>query len=91
MVPLDASGHIHEEELRRYVSWLIDRGIHGLYPNGSTGEFLRFMPEERRRIVSIVCEAAGGCVPIVAGAAEGTAAEMIQACEHCLEAAATSC
>lgn len=49
MVPLDASGHIHEEELRRYVSWLIDRGIHGLYPNGSTGEFLRFMPEERRR------------------------------------------
>jgi dihydrodipicolinate synthase/N-acetylneuraminate lyase len=90
MVPLDAAGRIHEEELRRYVSWLVDRGIHGLYPNGSTGEFLRFTPEERRRIVSIVCEAAGGRVPVVAGAAEGTAAETIRACEHCLEAGAAA-
>ena len=29
-------------ELRRYVDWLIERGVHGLYPNGSTGEFTRF-------------------------------------------------
>ena len=90
MVPLDASGRINEEELRRYVSWLVERGVHGLYPNGSTGEFLRFTPEERRRIVSVVCEAAGGRVPVVAGAAEGTAAETIRACEHCLEAGAAA-
>ena len=35
--------------MRRYVDWLIDRGVHGLYPNGSTGEFTRFTVEERRR------------------------------------------
>ena len=90
MVPLDDRGNIHEEELARYVSWLVDRGIHGLYPNGSTGEFLRFTPDERRRIVEIVCGAAGGRVPVVAGAAEGTAAETIRACEHAKEAGATA-
>ena len=48
VVPLDARRQINEPELRRYVDWLIDRGVHGLYPNGSTGEFTRFTVEERR-------------------------------------------
>jgi 4-hydroxy-tetrahydrodipicolinate synthase len=88
MVPLDARGRINEDELARYVSWLIDKGVHGLYPNGSTGEFTRFTVEERRRIVSVVCAAAGGRVPVVAGAAEANVAETLRACEHCLEAGA---
>jgi dihydrodipicolinate synthase/N-acetylneuraminate lyase len=88
MVPLDDRGRIDEAELARYVTWLIDRGVHGLYPNGSTGEFTRFSVEERRRIVSVVCQAAAGRVPVVAGAAEANVAETIQACEHCLDAGA---
>ncbi len=88
MVPLDDRGRINEDELARYVSWLIDQGVHGLYPNGSTGEFLRFTVEERKRIVQVVCKAAGGRVPVVAGAAEANVSETIRACEHCLEAGA---
>jgi 4-hydroxy-tetrahydrodipicolinate synthase len=90
MVPLDDRGRIAEDELRRYVSWLIDRGVHGLYPNGSTGEFLRFTAEERRLITSIVCDEARGRVPVVAGAAEANAAETLRACEHCLAAGAAA-
>ena len=90
MVPLDGRGRIDEAELRRYVSWLIDRGVHGLYPNGSTGEFVRFTAEERRLITSIVCDEAGGRVPVVAGAAEANVAETIRACEHCLAAGASA-
>jgi 4-hydroxy-tetrahydrodipicolinate synthase len=90
MVPLDDRGRIAEDELRRYVSWLIDRGVHGLYPNGSTGEFLRFTAEERRLITSIVCDEARGRVPVVAGAAEANVAETLRACEHCLAAGAAA-
>jgi len=81
MVPLDDRGQIHEEELRRYIDWLIDRGVHGLYPNGSTGEFVRFTAEERRRIVQIVCQQAAGRVPVLAGAAEANVRETLEACE----------
>jgi 4-hydroxy-tetrahydrodipicolinate synthase len=81
LVPLDARGEIHEAELRRYVDWLIDRGVHGLYPNGSTGEFTRFSAEERRRIVEIVCDQARGRVPVLAGAAEANVRETLAACE----------
>src|SRR3954451_20551578 len=81
MVPLDDRGEINEAELRRYVDWLIDRGAHGLYPNGSTGEFTRFTPEERRRTIEIVADQVRGRVPILAGAAEANVRETLKACE----------
>ena len=91
----ETKGHLHSDagaprrararstkpELRRFVSWLIERGVHGLYPNGSTGEFTRFTPEERRRIVESSCDEAGGRVPILAGAAEANVKETLAACE----------
>ena len=82
IVPLDDRGEINEPELRRYVDWLIDRGVHGLYPNGSTGEFTRFTAEERRRIIEIMADQTRGRVPILAGAAEANTRETIRACEH---------
>jgi 4-hydroxy-tetrahydrodipicolinate synthase len=82
VVPLDDGGDIDESELRRYVGWLIDRGIRGLYPNGSTGEFTRFTAEERRRIIEIVVDETQGRVPVLAGAAEANTRETLAACEH---------
>jgi 4-hydroxy-tetrahydrodipicolinate synthase len=82
IVPLDAQGEIAEAELRRYVDWLIQRGVHGLYPNGSTGEFTRFTAEERRRIIEIIADQTRGRVPILAGAAEANTRETIHACER---------
>jgi len=81
LVPLDSRGQINEAEFRRYIDWLIAKGVHGLYPNGSTGEFTRFTAEERRRIIRIVCDQARGRVPILAGAAEANVNETIAACE----------
>jgi 4-hydroxy-tetrahydrodipicolinate synthase len=80
-VPLDERGRIDEPELRRFVSWLIERGVHGLYPNGSTGEFTRFTSEERRRVVEVVADQTAGRVPILAGAAEPNVKETLTACE----------
>jgi 4-hydroxy-tetrahydrodipicolinate synthase len=82
MVPLDDRGNIHEAELRRYVDWMIDRGVHGLYPNGSTSEFTRFTPEERRRIVEITVDQTADRVPILAGAAEANVRQTLATCEH---------
>ena len=81
IVPLDEHDRIDEDELRRYVDWLIAKGVHGLYPNGSTGEFIRFLPEERRRIIQIVCQQAAGRVPVLAGAAEANIRETLRACD----------
>lgn len=82
IVPLDDQGNINESETRRYVDWLIDHGVHGLYPNGSTGEFTRFTAEERIRIIEIIVDQTRGRVPVLAGAAEANTRETIRACER---------
>jgi 4-hydroxy-tetrahydrodipicolinate synthase len=81
ITPVDRLGRVDEDTLRGYVDWLIERGVDGLYPNGSTGEFVRFTAEERRRIVRVVVDQAAGRVPILAGAAEANVKETIAACE----------
>jgi 4-hydroxy-tetrahydrodipicolinate synthase len=78
--PTDVQGRIDEDTLRGYIDWLIERGVDGLYPNGSTGEFVRFTPQERRRIMEIVVDQTRGRVPILAGAAEANVDETIRAC-----------
>jgi 4-hydroxy-tetrahydrodipicolinate synthase len=76
LVPLDERGQIDEPELRRFIGWLIDRGVHGLYPNGSTGGC--FSEGERRCRVQIVVTSAAG-VPVPTGAAEANVKETLAA------------
>ncbi len=85
IVPFHDDRRIHEGELRRYVSWLIDKGISGLYPNGSTGEFIRLGFEERKRVAAIVADEAAGRVPVLAGAAEANIDLVLEACAHCAD------
>lgn len=81
LVPMDDRGELNESEFRRFLNWLIERGVHGLYPNGSTGEFTRLTAEERRRIVQVTCDVARGRVHVLAGAAEANVKETVAACE----------
>jgi dihydrodipicolinate synthase/N-acetylneuraminate lyase len=81
LVPFHDDGRINEDELRRMVNWLIDKGVSGLYPNGSTGEFIRLSFEERKRVIQIVVEENRGRVPILAGAAESNLAMILEACQ----------
>ncbi|EMI20615.1 dihydrodipicolinate synthase, partial [Rhodopirellula maiorica SM1] len=81
ITPVDSQGRVDEDRLCEYIDWLIERGVDGLYPNGSTGEFVRFTPEERRRIIRVVVDHTAGRVPILAGAAEANVKETIAACD----------
>ena len=80
LAPWDEYGQVNEIELRRFVPWLIGKGIRGVYANGSIGEFPRLTSAERRRVVKIVCEASAGRVPVLAGAGEANVAETLDAC-----------
>jgi 2-dehydro-3-deoxy-D-pentonate aldolase len=80
LVPFLDNGRINEAELRRMIHWLIEKGISGLYPNGSTGEFIRLSFDERKRVIQIVAEETRGRVPILAGAAESNLTMVLDAC-----------
>jgi 2-dehydro-3-deoxy-D-pentonate aldolase len=81
LVPFLEDGRINEDELRRMINWLIEKGVSGLYPNGSTGEFIRLSFEERKRVIRIVAEEARGRIPVLAGAAESNLTMILEACK----------
>lgn len=84
IVPYDEAGKINEGELRRIIHWLGEKGVTGFYPNGSMGEFIRLSYEERKRVVSIVVEAAKGR-PVLAGAAEPNLDLVLEMCAYCAD------
>jgi dihydrodipicolinate synthase/N-acetylneuraminate lyase len=70
--PIASSGEVKADVLERLCDDLIQAGVHGLTPLGSTGEFAYLSWPQRRRIVEIVVGAARGRVPVVAGVASTT-------------------
>ena len=75
--PVSASGEVLEDVLARLCHDLITAGVHGLTPLGSTGEFAYLNWAQRRRVVEIVVKAANGRVPVVAGVAATTIADVV--------------
>lgn len=59
-------GEIDVAALHDHVNWLIEAGIHGLVPGGSTGEFTTLTTDERKRLIEEMVKAADGRVPVVA-------------------------
>jgi len=77
--PIDEStGRVRERVLRDLVEHLIGRGVHGLSPLGSTGEFAYLTFEQRKEIVRIVVEAAAGRVPVTPGVAAFSTADAVR-------------
>lgn len=75
--PVEASGEVKSEVLERLCNDLIEAGVHGLTPLGSTGEFAYLSWPQKKRIVEAVVSAARGRVPVVAGVASTTIADAV--------------
>ena len=78
ITPFTRSGDLDEAAVRRLGRRQIDAGIHFLVPCGTTGENPTLTSSERRRIVEILVEEAGGKVPILAGAGGYNTREVIE-------------
>ncbi len=76
--PIDADGRVMDDVLARLCEDLIAKGVHGLTPLGSTGEFAYLTHEQKRRVVQVVVEATKGRVPVVAGVAAATTSEALR-------------
>jgi 4-hydroxy-tetrahydrodipicolinate synthase len=75
--PIRSDGSVDAAALSRLCAHLIDAGVHGLTPLGSTGEFAYLDRAQRRRIVEVTVQAAAGRVPVVAGVAATTISEAV--------------
>ncbi len=67
VTPVTPEGKINVEALRKLADYLIEGGVHGLFPVGSQGEFYALTFEEKKKVIEVVVEEARGRVPVYAG------------------------
>jgi len=75
--PVDDSGQVRQAELRRLTDYLIANGVHGLFVNGSQGEFYATTSQEKQAILEIVADQTRGRVPVFAGVGAVTTREAV--------------
>jgi 4-hydroxy-tetrahydrodipicolinate synthase len=71
------NGAVDEAAFRKFVSWQIAEGSHGLVPMGTTGESATLNHDEHMRVVELCVAEAAGRVPVIAGAGSNSTAEAI--------------
>ena len=76
--------------LAAIVERLVDGGVGGLVPGGSTGEFTTLSHAERRTLVEATVEAAAGRVPVVAGTGALSTRETVELSVHAEQAGAAA-
>ena len=72
VTPFDAGGDVDADALASHVDALVEAGLDGMVPCGTTGEFASLADAERRTVIETVVDAADGRVPVIAGAADTT-------------------
>ncbi|WP_418284287.1 dihydrodipicolinate synthase family protein [Halorubrum sp. DTA46] len=72
VTPFDGDDKIDTDALADHISTLVDIGLDGMVPCGTTGEFASLTEPEHRTVVETTVEAANGRVPVIAGAAATT-------------------
>ncbi|MSP68434.1 MAG: dihydrodipicolinate synthase family protein [Alphaproteobacteria bacterium] len=75
--PQHADGRVNEEEYRRYIRWLVDKGVRFLQPSAATGQSLQTSREEYRRLLRISVEEVGDRAAVTAYAGRADPRETI--------------
>ncbi len=85
ITPTTEDGKVNYTVLKELTNHLIEQGVHGIFPFGTTGEFYAFDNETYKKVLITVKKAAAGRVPIYAGANSVTTRGVIDIIRICEE------
>lgn len=80
--PMTPDQKIDYKSLERLCDFLITKGVHGLYPNGSTGEMAYLSIDERKAILECCLSVAKGRVQVFSMVGAATTVETIELAQH---------
>jgi dihydrodipicolinate synthase/N-acetylneuraminate lyase len=63
--PLTPTGEVHEEALRTHLEWMVQSGIHGIFPCGTMGEGIALSDAQRKQVVQITVGQVRGRIPVM--------------------------
>ncbi|MFW9863237.1 MAG: 4-hydroxy-tetrahydrodipicolinate synthase [Candidatus Thorarchaeota archaeon] len=72
VTPFTKDGDILEEGFRQVIDFTIGKGVTGVVPAGTTGEFSYLRTEERKKLLKLAVEYVDGRVPVIAGTGQNS-------------------
>jgi 4-hydroxy-tetrahydrodipicolinate synthase len=91
VTPFTADGtEIEVRAVGAHVDRLVEAGVHGLVPGGSTGEFTALTLQERKQLTEVCVKAADGRVPVIAGTGALSTVETVELSRHAAEVGAAA-
>lgn len=78
----DTNGEINTEAIKKYVQFFIDKGVKGLYVNGSSGECIYQSVEDRKKVIEAVMEVAKGKLTIINHVACNNTKDSVELAKH---------
>jgi 4-hydroxy-tetrahydrodipicolinate synthase len=88
VTPFDDNEDVDEGGFRKILNYLIDSGVHGLFPVGSQGEFFSLTNEEKKRLMDIAVEETRGRVFVMPNTGAITTRESIELSQYAEKAGA---
>ncbi len=88
VTPFHADGSIDDSGIAHHVDRMVEAGIHGLVPLGTTGEFTTMTHDERRHVTDAVIEAAAGRAKVLPHTGAQSTEETIELSRHAQQAGA---
>ena len=83
--PLTPAGEIHEEALRAHLEWMVQTGIHGIFPCGTMGEGIALSDAQRKRVTEIGVDQLKGRIPLMPQVTTNNTAGCIELARHAQE------
>lgn len=80
--PMKKDGEVDYDGLKKLCDFLVEKGVHGLYPNGSTGEMCYLTLDERKKITECTVEAVDGRINVFAMVGANTTRDTIELALH---------
>ena len=78
----DENGEISQERVKSLVQYFIDKGVKGIYVNGSSGECIYQSVEDRKQIIEAVMEVAKGKLTVINHVACNNTKDSIELAKH---------
>lgn len=88
VTPFDKNEKFNEPVFKELIDRLIDQGITGIVPCGTTGEFSLMTQKERAKVIEVCIDHVNGRIPVIAGTGDTATKLVIDATKHALDAGA---
>lgn len=78
VTPVDKNENVDPKGLKEVIQYVMEGGVHGIFVNGSNGEFYGLDFQNQKRVIETAIDQVGGKIPVYAGASAITTKEAVK-------------